>query len=285
MTKKKARLAKKRKPKTSVSQKLEGKYRLYERAVQNVEYEAQLISRIYKKYRDETPLVMREDFCGTFALSCAWLKASKKPKSAAIAVDIDPKVLQWGVENNLNALTADQQKALHLFNDNVINVSRPPCDICVAFNFSYWIFTERKTLLTYFENVLRSLKTKGVFVVDAYGGSEAEIEKKEYRKEKDFTFIWEQRKFYPGTREMDCRIHFLLHKKKQQMNNAFRYFWRLWTPPEITEALLTAGFQAVDWYYEDSDRKTGEGTGKFRLSKNGRGSNAETWIGYAVACK
>ena len=259
------------------------KYELYENSVQNAEYEADLIAKMYRKYFQVEPCILREDFCGSFALCREWLHQGKKVPRIAIGIDHDPKVLAWGEKKHLPELTAEQKKRLQIICGDVRTTRLVHADVCTAFNFSYWIFLQRTTLIQYFRTVRKSLrKRKGIFLLDAYGGTESEIEKEESRREKGFTFIWEQRKFFPGTREMDCRIHFRLASKKT-MRNAFRYYWRLWTPPEITDALIEAGFTEIDWYYEGTNAKTGEGNGRYYLSKDSKGENAETWIGFAVA--
>ena len=255
-------------------------YLLYEKAVQNVEFEVGKVQSFYKKYRKKNPSLLREDFCGTFALGCEWVRRNKNHFS--VCVDLDPKTLQWGEKNNLAKLDEGQQKRITPILDNVLHITKPKVDIVTAFNFSYWIFCEPKQMLEYFSQVYRSLKKDGILILDAFGGSDAEKEQEEERKCDGFIYIWEHAYFYPVSRQMGCKIHFGFDDGTE-MRNAFVYHWRLWTPPEISELLYLAGFKQVRWYMEGTDEETGEGNGVFRLTK--RGQNADTWIAYVLALK
>ena len=256
------------------------KHVLYEESVQNVEFEVDILQRFYRKYNKAKPSTLKEDFCGTFALSCEWVKRNKNHR--ALGVDLDHKTLAWGKKHNLSQLKAEEQKRIQLIQANVLDLRQPRVDIIAAFNFSYWVFRQRKELYAYFCQAYHSLKQKGMLVLDAFGGPAAETEQEEERKCEGFTYIWEHASFFPLTREMRCKIHFHF-KDGTRMRNAFVYDWRLWTPPEISELLYSAGFRQVHWYMEGTDEKSGEGNGVFRPSK--RGENAETWIAYALACK
>ncbi|MBX7058026.1 MAG: class I SAM-dependent methyltransferase [Leptospirales bacterium] len=256
------------------------RHMLYQEAVQNVEFEAGMIARIYRKLRGKDAQSLKEDFCGTFALACEWIRRGKM--RSAVGVDLDGSVLQWGRKHNLSALNASQQERLQIVKANVLDVRQPQVDIVGAFNFSYWIFKTRAELSAYYVNCLKSLKRDGILVLDAFGGARAHTEQEEPRRCSGFTYVWEHAHFSPVTHDMECRIHFKF-RDGTMMRNAFKYSWRLWSPAEITELLLEAGFKEVRHYFEGTDHKTGEGNGVFR--ETSAGESAECWIAYIVALR
>lgn len=253
---------------------------LYQEAVQNVDFEVGMVERFYKKLRKKNPESLKEDFAGTFQFACEWVKRNKS--YTAVAVDLDESVVDWGRTHNLAPLKDHQKERVQVVVDDVKNVDKPKVDIVVAFNFSYWIFEERPSLREYFVNCYRSLKPDGLLIMDAFGGEAAHSEIEEPRKCDGFTYIWEHHKFEPITHHMECRIHFEF-KDGTKMRNAFKYAWRLWSPPEIRELLEEAGFKDIRFYFEGTDGKTGDGNGVFRETK--KGEPAETWIAYIVALK
>ncbi len=265
---------------TAYTARTADKYVLYEKAVQNVDFEVYMMERFYKKYRNKKPSFLKEDFCGTFSLCCEWVKRSKDYR--ALGVDLDPKALAWGRKNNLKRLEPEEQDRIELKQANVLEVIRPRVDIIAAFNFSYWIFMSRERMVNYFSTAYKALDKEGILMLDAFGGSAGEEEGQEERDCDGFQYVWEHSYFHPVTRDMGCKIHFRF-RDGTKMQNAFVYRWRLWTPPEISEMLKAAGFQQIDWYFEGTDEKTGEGNGKFR--KSSKGENAQTWIAYVLAIK
>src|SRR6185295_9373814 len=66
---------------------------LYEAAVQSVDHDLELFQRIYRRHRGLRFTRLREDFCGTAALACAWVRLHAA--NEAWGVDHDPKVLEW----------------------------------------------------------------------------------------------------------------------------------------------------------------------------------------------
>ena len=267
-------------PRNSYTASLADRHILYQEAVQNPDFEVDMIRRMYRKYYENDPHSLKEDFCGTFLLCRKWIEKNKH--HSAIGVDLDKKTLRWGEIHNREPMKPEQKKRLTISCANVLDVSHPKVDIIVAFNFSYWILQKQDELLSYFKNALHSLQKDGLLLLDAFGGPEAEREQEEERKCDGFKYVWEQSCFYPITREMGCKIHFRF-KDKTELRNAYVYRWRLWTPPEISSLLYQAGFKVVDWYLEGTDHQTNEGNGVFRKSK--RGTNADTWIAYVAALK
>jgi hypothetical protein len=86
-----------------------------------------------------------------------------------------------------------------------------------------------------------------------------------------FTYYWEQTEFDPITHRTRFSIHFELDGG-EKLRNAFSYDWRMWSVPEVTDALSEAGFERIDVYWEGIDPDTGEGDGVFRPARKARSS-------------
>ena len=251
---------------------------LYQQSVQEVEAEIDFIYQTWQTLRQRPAELLREDFCGTAATSCEWVR--RADQHTAIGVDLSEEVLEWGRQHNLAELDPTQQERIHLLQDDVVSVLAEPADIVLAMNFSYYLFLERSELRDYFRNVLSGLNEDGIFFLDAYGGYEAPMEITEPRDCDGFTYIWEQASFNPIDAQMQCYIHFEF-PDGSRMDRAFSYYWRLWTPPEIREMLAEAGFATSHVYWEGTDEETGEGDGEFTSSETGDADPG--WIAYIIA--
>ena len=271
------------------------KYPLYEEAVQDPD---QLIGLFEQAYRDQfgcLPASFKEDFCGTFLLSKEWVKRSTG--NTAIGLDISEEPLRYGKKHHYRPLTSDQKKRLSIHRQNVLEPSKQKVDLIAACNFSFYVFKQRQELVRYFKAAYRSLRSEGVFVLEMVGGpgfceaphkeqrscyhpAETSAAKKG-RKKKWFTYFWEHRDYNPVTHEGLYLIHFKL-PDGTYYRDAFVYDWRVWTIPELREALIEAGFSnsLVYWEVEDED---GDGTGEFEQVEEA--DNDHTWIAYVVGVK
>lgn len=255
------------------------KYQLYTLAVQSPETDVDFLKAAYRQLRGRSPEVLREDFCGTFRLSYEWVK--NRPQHKAWAVDYDPEPLEYGRRHYLERLPALTQKRLQISESNVLTSKLPEADIVVALNFSYFVFKQRQRLKIYFENVLRSLKKNGLFVMDVFGGTQCTDAIEDHQKLKGFTYYWDQENFDPVTNEAVFHIHFKPAGRKK-IENVFTYDWRMWTIPELREILEEVGFSKTHVYWEGTNRN-GEGDGKFTRTEQGEA--CLSWIAYVVAEK
>lgn len=256
-------------------------HELYEQSVQNVEHEVEFMQTTFRELRGRTAHLLREDFCGTAAAACQWVRQGDDFK--AIGVDIDPAVLDWGRKNRIGRLPAEDRTRVSLIESDVLTVDTPPVDLLAAFNFSYFIFDTRDTLRNYFKRAREALTDDGLFFIDLFGGGEAHEETREKTKFKElgFTYIWDQAEFHPVTHYMRCHIHFRF-KDGSKLKKAFTYEWRLWSAPELRELLEEAGFRKSTLYWEGED-EDGEGNGEF--TPNDKGEADLAWIAYIVAEK
>ncbi|MEQ8767886.1 MAG: class I SAM-dependent methyltransferase [Planctomycetota bacterium] len=263
--------------KAKLTAKTADRHILYQRSVQAPDFDAEFLAKRYKKATGKPLRFLREDFCGTFLLSCEFVKMHRDNR--ALGVDLDEPTLEWGRQHNLAALTPKQQERVTLMQANVLDVTEPKAEVIAAMNFSYCVFKTRDELRRYFEVALESLEPGGLLVLDLYGGSGSQEEQEEETAYRDFTYVWDQDAFDPITYHVTCRIHFRF-KDKTALENAFVYEWRLWTLPELQELLTEAGFEDVHVLWETTDKDTGEGSGVYRRAKKGEAD--EAWIAYVV---
>jgi SAM-dependent methyltransferase len=259
------------------------KYELYLASVQAPEWETEFADRVYADARgaDRTPEILREDFCGTFANCCAWVQ--RGDARVAYGVDLDPEPLSYGRTHHLPRLTAAQQARVHVLQEDVLGAGLPASDIICAQNFSYFVFKERATLLAYFRNALATLRADGILVLDVLGGSECQEANETETPYKDdgYRYFWAQEGFDPLTHHATFHIHFQRDGEPKR-ERVFTYDWRMWTIPELREALLEAGFRGVNAYWEGT-AEDGSGDGNYFPAE--KGEECQSWIAYLVALK
>lgn len=254
------------------------RYDLYQRAVQDPEGDVTRLRRFFERRFGRPPRFLREDFCGTAALACAWVAAHRENR--ALGIDLDPEPLAWGRRHNVDRLRPAQADRVRLVRGDVRRYRAAPADLLAAFNFSYFLFRERAELLAYFRHARSQLRREGLFVIDAYGGPEAQERRVERRREKGFTYLWDQSRFDPMTHATTCYIHFEFPDGSRRPR-AFRYDWRLWTLPELRDLLIEAGFADTEIYWEGTDRRTGEPNGVFQ--PRARAEDDPAWVAYLVS--
>lgn len=252
---------------------------LYERSVQCPESEVDLILQAWKELRGREPGVIREDFCGTSAVAREWV--CRNETNTVLGIDLDEDVLQWA-QNKINTeLTKEQAKRVTLVKQNVMSVESDPVDCILAMNFSYYGFKQRDILKKYFTAVHGGLVEDGVFLLDAYGGSDSFLEMEEERDMDGFTYIWDQNQVNPITGDIVNYIHFEF-PNGSKIKKAFTYEWRFWTLPEIQDVLYEAGFSKVVVYWEGND-ENGDGSGVWEIDSVGEACAG--WVAYIAAVK
>lgn len=257
---------------------LDEKYEYYERSVQNPEIEVDFMRAEFKRFFGRSPVTMREDFCGTGAISCHWVGTHKDAEAYGVDLDLEP--IGMGKKRHFSKLNAKQQARMHYLNENVLKTSAPKTDVICAFNFSYWIFKQRKDLLKYFKQVKKSLNKQGVFFMDLFGGPESQKLVTDQKKVPGgITYFWECQHFNPITHDCTFAIHFKDAKGKKHLN-VFTYDWRFWTLPELRDILTEAGFSKVVAFWEGDD---GEGSGNGEFEPSTDGENCDAWVSYIAA--
>ncbi len=275
---------KKHKTRTPSMAEAADKFVCYQKSVQCPENEVDFFEQAYGDAYGARPMSLREDFCGTFAICCEWLKSDAD--RTAIAVDLCPDTLAWGREHNLATLTPDQQRRITILEQDVRITNEPSVDVLSAQNFSFWIFRTRAEVVDYFRTARENLNDQGVLVMDMMGGgdcyTESLVDKRKIVKGKrGFSYHWEQARFNPVTADCTFYIHFKFGDGSK-MKRAFEYHWRFWTIPEVREMLAEAGFRQSLCYWELED-ENGEDTGEWAPSEEAPSN--PSWICYIVGIK
>ena len=256
------------------------RYDLYEKSVQEPESEVDLVEQMWKEQRDRRCLSIREDFCGSACVCMEWVK--RRRDHGAIGVDLDPAVLKWARDRIPQRLTREQAGRVELVQADVLTVETEPVDSVLAMNFSYYLLTTRDRLRDYFARARDALVDDGLFLLDAYGGSDSFLEMEEERDLDGFTYVWDQHAYNPITGAASNYIHFRF-PDGSKIERAFEYHWRLWTLPEIREVLAEAGFRSSVVYWEGTDEETEEGDGEWTASE--KGEACPGWVAYIVGLK
>lgn len=254
------------------------KYEHYLKSVQSPDVDSAFLAKTFKDLRGRPARTFREDFCGTHMICCEWVKAHKD--NYAYGVDLDLEPILYGQRNYASRLTEEQRSRMHILKDNVLSVRPPKVDIINALNFSFYIFKSRTLLRKYFENCLKGLNSKGLLIVDAFGGSSCyePNEDKARISSGKFFYFWEQKDFDPITNEAIFYIHFKRDGERKRQR-VFKYDWRMWTIPEIREVMMEAGFRRTHVYWEGTTAR-GLGDGKFRRKE--KGESCQGWVAYVV---
>lgn len=201
--------------------------------------------------------MLREDFCGTAAVSRRWLEDALRlgEKAGAIAVDLDPACIQRAgreAATGLQLTVADSRES----------GSADACDVVFVGNFSIGYLHTRDELMQYLRVSRERLSRGGagfgggVFVCDIYGGASAYKLGSLTRKHPSRTgeiihYHWAHESADPLTGFVTNSISFKVERDGEivlELPRAYVYEWRLWPVAELREAMLEAGFASTDVY-------------------------------------
>jgi SAM-dependent methyltransferase len=255
------------------------KYKYYKDSVQSPENDVVFFDQLYTQTFGKEAVVLREDFCGTFAICCEWAKLAENKK--AIGVDLDKEPIDYGFKNNFNHLTDNQKNRVSILQQNVMSPELPNADIIAALNFSYFLFKERGQLKDYFTSAYKNLNPNSLFVIDCFGGPAAQVENEEETEHEGFSYFWDQESFNPINNYATFNIHFQIEGQKK-IEKAFSYDWRMWSLPELRELMTEVGFKDVHVMWE-ANGEDGEGNGEFFRAE--KGEDCEAWVAYVVGKK
>jgi len=252
------------------------RHALYEIAVQRPEVVVGFIEELGEAMGLGPMRRLREDFCGTANLASFWVADGLERE--AVGVDLDPEVIEWAERRNRAGL-GEASGRLTLIEGDVMEAVNPwpggsGADALAALNFSYCIYHDRASLLGYLRRAYENLEAGGLMVCDTFGGPESIRSSVDERHFSGFTYQWEQVGFDPVENRIDCRIHFRF-PNGSTMRNAFCYDWRMWSIPELREAMLEVGFVETGVYFEAEDGFIAEPTDE----------ELEAWVAYVAARK
>ena len=207
------------------------RFDLYELAVTNA---GPLAAMLHGAWAGTTRRpVLREDFSGSGALARAWADRF----GTAIAVDRDAAPLK--------ACAARGGVRVERLRQDVRRCRRK-ADVIAATNFAMGYWHARADLIAYLRLVVTCLKRGGIFCCDLYGGSDAfttgtRTKRLRGPKGERVEYRWQQVEATPQTGLVRNAIHFRVDGGPL-LRDAFTYHWRLWSIPEMTDAMREAGF-------------------------------------------
>ncbi len=273
--------SKSKKKKKTMADKAD-KYACYQASVQSPEHEIEFFEQAYRDQFGKTPLTLREDFCGTYAICCNWVASNRN--RTALGVDLDPEPLAWGKEHNHSKLKQAESQRVRILQQDVRKTNRPQVDILAAQNFSFWIFKTRDEVIEYFKIARSNIAKQGIMIMDMMGGGgcyeEGQTDVRTIKKgKKGFKYYWKQDRFNPINADARFYIGFKF-ADGSRIKKAFEYNWRFWTIPEVREMLAEAGFSDshVYWEIEYDD-------GDSQWEKATQADSDPSWICYIVAVK
>ncbi len=240
------------------------------------------------------PRVLGEDFSGTAALSRAWIDVDPRHRRA-VAVDFDHETLERAISLNsapvVHPMGVGMGPGRTRENTAKRSRSRPgityilsdvrkvgdPVEVLCALNYSLGEFHERRALVRYLRHARQRINPCGIFVGDLYCGRDAFLlgtttqERTHEPTGARVRYQWEQRAADPLTAMVENAIHFDVRaggtakggekrtRAWQHLHDAFVYHWRLWSPAELREAMLEAGFAQTWVFPRHADAVDGDG--------------------------
>lgn len=231
---------------------------LYELCVQSPKHVVDLLRAIH----GDEPLLLGEDFAGSGAVSRAWTSQSGIHRAWCVDRDADSLSRCGGVER-IEVRVGD------VMDENA------KVDAIWVGNFSIGYHHDRASLLAYLKHVRSRLNPDGVFVCDTYGGETAYTIGEVHRFHPlpaqhapdgkggwRVRYTWEQREANPLTGMVTNALHFRIERAgfiDAELIDAFIYHWRLWSVPELRDAMLEAGFASSAVYGQLPDAVDGDG--------------------------
>jgi hypothetical protein len=223
-------------------------------------------------------MVLREDFCGSAALSRRWADEGVRrgENLRAVAVDIADECVERAVgmakaENVLARVAIFRGDVLDDTHHwkfattpsggadprSAIDAAAP--DVIFVGNFSIGYIHERAALVQYLRDSRAALMRGnagfggGIFVCDIYGGIGAyrigQIHRTHPgRRGEIIHYTWSHDAADPVTAMVDNSISFRTEidgEIVEERHRAFVYRWRLWSIAELREAMLEVGFAGV----------------------------------------
>ena len=210
------------------------------------------------------PRVLREDFCGTGAVARRWVEEGARRGEVwqATGVDLDAAC----IDHARLGTPAEHAERLRWVKSDCLRGSAAAkdegCDVIFVGNFSIGYAHERADLVAYLRACYRRLALGnagfggGVLVFDLYGGPNAfalgTLERTHPGRGKEvIKYVWRHEEADPRsglvTNSISLRV-LIDGDVVQEMPRAFVYRWRLWSLPEIGDALREAGFAGFEVY-------------------------------------
>lgn len=243
----------------------------------------------------QQPRVLREDFCGSAAISRRWVKdgTTKGDDRRAIAVDLDAGSLGYAqtvaIDDGMVARSASPTGTPPARGELVlargdctgkdVPLAGEGCDAVFVGNFSIGYIHRRQELCAYLRRSLERLRKGnagfggGIFACDTYGGAGAFVLGGIRRRHlspghEAVHYEWVHEKADALTGMVENSISFRVEldgEVVREYPRAFTYRWRLWSIAELREAMSEVGFARSAVYTQinvapgEEPRGVGEG--------------------------
>lgn len=259
----------------TTTESVPSRWRLYEHCVQNIPMTLRMVEAMHAAHARSPARILHEDFSGSAAFAHAWCQSN--PKRTALAIDMDPEAHADGTPHpRLARLTADLTRLPRTLRPDsssarAARTNLSKADIIYAGNFATCEVHTRDALVAYLSRARQRLDADGVFICDLYAGpgawrtGETRVthpplpELPRYR----VAYTWRQREADLLRGLVANEIDFALLNAKgvaiHELVNAFTYHWRLWSIPEMREAMAHAGFKDVDVYPDSPEAVDADG--------------------------
>ncbi len=140
-------------------------------------------------------------------------------------------------------------------------------------------------MVAYLTHARTRLNPGGLFLCDTYGGESAFIPMLIHRDHtapdgRRIRYTWEQRDANPLTGMVTDVLHFEIDRAgmiEAEFPDAFIYRWRLWSVPELRDAMADAGFTQTEVYDKAPDAEDEEGNA-LMLPITGNGDVEDSFI-------
>lgn len=237
------------------------KFDCYELCVQSPRHVVAMLRAIH----GNDPTILREDFCGSAAISRRWCAEGLKrgDNSRAVAVDLEPVAI-GRARREVEREGLAGLVSLHMGDAAAKDApaGAEGADVIFVGNFSIGYLHRRIDLMRYLRlSRARLLAANGgfgggIFVCDLYGGAGAfrlgAIERRHpARTGEVIRYAWRHAAADPITGMVENRMSFRIERDGEivhELPDAFTYHWRLWNLAELREAMLEVGFRQVDTY-------------------------------------
>lgn len=210
--------------------------------------------------------MLREDFCGTAALSRTWVAGGvgRDRLARAVAVDLDVDVLARARRSAHAEGITETDIAFRCLDavGTLVDSDADACDVIFVGNFSIGYIHDRATLVEYLRRSRQRLTLntsgRGVFACDTYSGPSAftlgSVTRVHPAQGGQFIrYTWQQKHADALTGMVECVLHFQVEHDGDviaRFPDAFTYRWRLWSIPELREAMREAGFRCTEVYQD-----------------------------------
>lgn len=185
---------------------------------------------------------------------------------SALAVDLDPAALARAhASAAAQGLAVDSPVGLTLRLADAVAAPVTPddaCDIIFVGNFSIGYIHHRPILVEYLkrsrERLTLARRAGGIFVCDTYAGPSAftvgSVTRTHVSPAGDVVrYTWQQRQADALTGLVTCVLHFQIERDGDviaRFPDAFTYHWRLWSIPELRDAMHESGFARTSVYQD-----------------------------------